>query len=78
MVLPMSMGVVVLNNKESGTIRMVRNTCKAQSRGGDEKSGCQKAWKTYIKNIHNNGTYFLPFRGNRFSVAFLFGDMSIS
>jgi hypothetical protein len=66
-------GVTVLNSTESGTLRLVRNTCKAFARGGDDKSGCHRDWKTYMKTVHNSKTFFLPFRGNRFNVVFLFG-----
>ncbi len=65
-------GITVFNTT-SGSIRLVQNACKALSRGGDEKNGCFRAWKTYKKGKNITKTYFLPFRGNRFNVVFMFG-----
>ena len=60
-------------NTASGSIRLVQNACKALSRGGDEKSGCHRHWKIYKNGINLTKTFFLPFRGNRFNVVFMFG-----
>ena len=60
-------------NTASGCIRLVQNACKALSRGGDEKNGCHRHWKVYKHGVNLSKTFFLPFRGNRFNVVFMFG-----
>ncbi len=35
---------------DSGSMRLVRYACKALAKGADEKSGCHKAWQSYMLN----------------------------
>ena len=59
---------------ESGTLRLVRTTCKLFSRGGDEKSGCFGTFKNYVSDfLKENKMMSLPltpYRGNRFNIVF--------
>ena len=54
---------------EAGTVEMIRMSAKAFSRGGDERSGCHQAWKTYTKQ-ENKKVLFVNFKGNRFNIMF--------
>ena len=65
-------GVSVFGS-DSGTVRLVRNTCKALAKGGDEKSGCFRAWRTYMMEKGLTTRYLQNFRGNRFNIVFLLG-----
>ena len=65
-------GVSVFGS-DSGIVRLVRTTCKALSKGGDEKSGCFRAWKTYMTQKGFASRYLQNFRGNRFNIVFLLG-----
>lgn len=60
-------------NTSSGTVRLVQNAWKALARGGDEKSGCHRAWKVYKRKANLSQTFSLPLHGNRFNVVFMFG-----
>ena len=64
---------VKIFGSDSGTVRLVRNACKALAKGADEKSGCHRAWKTYMVNKGINQRYLQNFRGNRYNVIFLLG-----
>ena len=66
-------GVSVLNKSEAGTTRLVRTACKAFAKGGDEKSGCHRAWKTFLRGNNITKTYLQCFHGNRFNIIFLLG-----
>jgi hypothetical protein len=64
------------NSTEPGTCRLVRVASKAfgEGSGGDEKSGCQGPFRTYINDfLHENGLKSVPlksFRGSRFNILF--------
>ena len=59
---------------ETATVRLVRTTCKAFSRGGDERNGVHLQFMAYVKPFlkqHKLLTLPLaPFRGNRFNILF--------
>ncbi|XP_053392120.1 uncharacterized protein LOC128554835 [Mercenaria mercenaria] len=59
---------------ESGTVRLIRTTCKSFSKGGDEKNGQFLNFETYAKDfLKENGFRGVPlerFRGNRFNILF--------
>ena len=65
-------GVKVFGS-DSGTIRLVRTACKALAKGADEKSGCHRAWNTYLRTNGITKRYLQNFRGNRFNIVFLLG-----
>ena len=53
-------------------------------KGGDEKSGCYKEFKSFIKSKDKDEEYdgnvdrsnlFVPFRGNRFNIIFYNGEV---
>jgi E1A/CREB-binding protein len=56
-------------------VRAVRETCKALSRGGDEKSGCFRQWRVFCERHSNSEDIQLVqnFKGNRFNIVFLLG-----
>ncbi|WAQ97078.1 hypothetical protein MAR_029768 [Mya arenaria] len=59
---------------ESGTLRLVRTSCKALARGADEKSGKFKEFNIFVKDfLKENKLHSLPlepFHGNRFNILF--------
>ena len=44
-------GITVMGS-DSGTIRLVRSSCKALARGADDKNGCFRSWNTYLNNAN--------------------------
>ena len=62
--------------KEPGTCRLIRTASKAfaAGTGGDEKSGCQGPFRTYVQDFlkkHNMVTVPIKtYRGNRFNILF--------
>ena len=70
---PMLPGIKILSSTESGTVRTVRTACKALAKGADDKSGCYRHWKTYLRQLNINKTYLQHFKGNRFNIIFLLG-----
>ena len=65
-------GVSVFGS-DSGTVRLVRTTCKALAKGADEKSGAYRQWNTYLRNAGVSKRYLQTFHGNRFNIVFLLG-----
>ena len=59
---------------DSGTVRLVRTTCKALAKGADEKSGAYRQWSTYLRNAGVSKRYLQTFHGNKFNIVFLLGD----
>ncbi|KAK6196440.1 hypothetical protein SNE40_001665 [Patella caerulea] len=65
---------------ESVSVRMIRTITKCLARGGDEKSGCYKDFKSFILGKEKEEEYMysgpskhrllVPFRGNRFNILF--------
>ena len=58
---------------DSGTVRLVRTTCKALAKGADEKSGAYRQWNTYLRDAGVSKRYLQTFHGNRFNIIFLLG-----
>ena len=58
---------------ESGTVRLVRTTCKAFQRRGCEKSGCPLQFTTYLKSQGIDTNPLIHFKGNRFNILFANG-----
>ena len=63
-------------DNDPGSIRLVRTASKAfgEGSGGDEKSGCQGPFKTFVKeflDLHKlRGVPLRSFRGTRFNILF--------
>ena len=56
---------------ESGTLRLIRNTCKAVQTHGWEKSGLISDFYTFLcEEVGFSNVPFIPFKGNRFNVLF--------
>lgn len=58
---------------DAGTIRLIRTACKSFEKWGDEKSGYQLQFTTYLKKQGIETNPFIHFRGNRFNVVFANG-----
>ena len=62
------------NGNESGCFRLIRTSCKAFARRGDEKNGCYGPFRTFIQPFldeHSLSTLPLePMLGNRFNITF--------
>ena len=61
------------NSSEPGPIRLIRTTCKALERRGDEKSGCPMQFSAYLKRKGIKAMKLIHFRGNRFNILFANG-----
>ena len=70
---PTLAGLRTQTGTESGTVRLVRTMCKAFAKGGDEKAGCHRHWKTYLRKLGRTKLLLQNFRGNRFNIVFLLG-----
>ena len=55
---------------ESGTIRLIRTSCKAFENRGNERSGCSLPFATYLRKNGINRNPLIHFRGNRFNIVF--------
>ena len=53
----------------------MRFCAKCFGRGVDEKSGCYSDFKTYCET-ENEEIMFVNFRGNRFNIIFLMGQIA--
>ncbi|XP_033632082.1 uncharacterized protein LOC117293760 [Asterias rubens] len=62
-----------INHSESRTVRLIRTCTKALAKGGDEKSGVHRHWKTFKRRENITKRYLQVFRGNRFNIVFLLG-----
>ncbi|CAC5358011.1 unnamed protein product [Mytilus coruscus] len=60
---------------DAKTISFLRFCGKCFGRGVDEKSGCYSAFKTYCQR-ENENVMFVDFRGNRFNIIFLMGQIA--
>lgn len=60
------------NKSESGTVWLIRTTCKAFERRGDEKNGYPLRFATYLKQ-KGVTCKLIHFRGNRFNIIFANG-----
>ena len=61
---------------ESGTLRLIRTTCKAVRTHGCEKSGCISDFYIFLcEEIGFSNVPFIPFKGNWFNVLFYNGDI---
>ena len=58
---------------ESGCVRLIRTSCKAFERRGDEKSGCPVQFTTYLKKKGISKNPLIHFQGNRFNILFANG-----
>lgn len=61
------------SDSESGTIRLVRTTCKAFEKRGNEKSGYPLQFNTYLNTHGIERNPLIHFRGNRFNIIFANG-----
>ena len=61
------------NDSESGTLRLIRTTCKAFEKRGNEKSGCPLQFTSYLKRNGIAKNPLIHFRGNRFNIIFANG-----
>ena len=61
------------SDNESGTVRLVRTTCKAFQRRACEKSGCPLQFTSYLKQQGFDSNPLINFRGNRYNVLFANG-----
>jgi E1A/CREB-binding protein len=59
---------------ESKTFALMRFCSKCFSCGGDEKCGSYAEFKTFCEQ-KNEKVLFVPFRGNRFNIIFLIGEI---
>ncbi|CAC5398192.1 unnamed protein product [Mytilus coruscus] len=60
---------------DSKTISFLRFCGKCFGRGVDEKSGCYSSFRTHVEN-ENEKVMFVDFRGNRFNIIFLMGQIA--
>ena len=61
---------------ESGTLRLIRTTCKAVQTHGCEKSGRISDFYTFLcEEVGFSNVPFIPFKGNRFNVLFYNGGI---
>lgn len=60
---------------DSKTISFLRFCGKCFGRGVDEKSGCYSSFRTHVEN-ENEKVLFVDFRGNRFNIIFLMGQIA--
>ena len=61
---------------ESGTLRLIRTTCKAVQTHGCEKSGRISDFYIFLgEEIGFSNVAFIPFKGNRFNVLFYNGGI---
>lgn len=54
------------SDNEPGTVRLIRTSCKAFEKRGDEKSGCSLQFTSYLKRKGISNNPLIHFRGNRF------------
>ena len=59
-----------LNKSESGIVRLIRTTCKAMGRQGNEQSGVYQPFTTFLKANNVARNPLAPFRGNQFNILF--------
>ncbi|KAL3867760.1 hypothetical protein ACJMK2_040610, partial [Sinanodonta woodiana] len=64
-----------LFSSDSKTITFLRFCGKCFARGVDEKSGCYSAFRTFCQS-QNEKSMFVNFRGNRFNIIFLMGQIA--
>ena len=57
------------DSDECSAVKLVRLTCKAFAKGGDEKCGQYKDFSIFCKG-RNKPNKMAPFRGNRFNILF--------
>ena len=62
--------VITASKTESGIVRLVRTTCKAMCRHGNEQSGVYQPFTTFLKSQGLAKNPLAPFRGNRFNILF--------
>jgi hypothetical protein len=65
---------IFLSKFDGQVLTLLRFCAKSFARGVDEKSGCFSDFSSYCrdKNEKNN---FISFRGNRFNIIFLMGEI---
>ena len=56
--------------KESGTIELIRTTCKSVHKHASEKAGCQIGFAAYLRKMGMNTLPLVSFKGNRFNIIF--------
>ena len=61
------------NDSESGTVRLVRTTCKAIHRRGCAKSGCYITFREFLRDKGIDSIPLAAFKGNRFNIIFYDG-----
>ena len=61
------------SESESGTIRLVRTSCKAFEKRGNEKAGYPLQFNTYLNKHGIEQNPLIHFRGNRFNIIFANG-----
>lgn len=66
---------IQIYSSDSKTISFLRFCGKCFGRGVDEKSGCYSAFRTHCEN-ENEKVMFVDFRGNRFNIIFLMGQIA--
>ena len=59
------------NDSESGTVRLVRTTCKAVHRRGCAKSGFHVTFRKFLRDKGIDSIPLAVFKGNRFNIIFL-------
>ena len=60
----------IWDGSESGTIRLVRNVCRAFHKHGSEQAGCPVPFLAHIQSVGFSGLPLTTFKGNRFNIVF--------
>ena len=60
----------IWDRSESGTVRLVRNVCKAFHKHGSEQAGCPVPFLAHIQSVGFSGLPLATIKGNRFNIVF--------